>query len=278
MARKWTRRQSKATGQRFLAALGFFAVPIGILAPLAPQWWDGKWWLVLGVLAVAVGWTALGLRRKEPNQRYRENVTIRLVVGDLFTQDASPVIGMTATFDTRVPEVIAPTSVQGLFLKTIYDGSQERLDADLDRALANVKPEGMIAKPGKQAVYPLGTVATLNPPGRLRYYCAAYTRMDEKNRASGTIRSVLDSLDNSWEEADVHGNGDPICVPVIGQGQSRIPELTPEISIRLIAFSFLLRSKKSRFASELRIVVHPTERDKINFPEFQAFLTSLAAS
>ncbi|WP_308169453.1 macro domain-containing protein [Paenarthrobacter aromaticivorans] len=205
-------------------------------------------------------------------------MAIRLVVGDLFKQDASPVIGMTATFDTLVPDVIAATSVQGVFLKAVYAGSQEKLDADLDRALAEFRPEGTIAKPGKQVVYPLGTVATLSPPGSIRYYCAAYTRMDEQNRANGTIRSVLDSLDNSWEAADVHGNGEPICVPVIGQGQSRIPELTPEISIRLIAFSFLLRSKRSRFASELRIVVHPSEQDKINFPEFQAFLTSLAAS
>lgn len=261
-----------------MAALGVSAVPIGILAPLAPQWWDGKWWLVLFVVALAVGWAALGLRRREPHQLYRENVTIRLVVGDLFEQEASTIIGMTTTFDTLVPDVIAPSSVQGHFLHRVYAGSQEKLDSDLVRALAHVEPTGRIVKRGKQVIYPPGTVATLTPPGKIRYYCAAYTQMDEQNRASGTIRSVLDSLDNTWDEADIHGNGDPICVPLIGQGQSRIPELTPEISIRLIAFSFLLRTKRSRFASELRIVVHPSERDKINLSEFQAFLTSLAAS
>lgn len=261
-----------------MAALGLSAVPIGILAPLAPQWWEGKWWLVIFVVALAVGWAALGLRRREPHQLYRENVTIRLVVGDLFEQDASAIIGMTTTFDTLVPDVIAPSSVQGHFLHRVYAGSQEKLDSDLVRALANVEPTGRIVKRGKQVTYPPATVATLTPPGNIRYYCAAYTQMDEQNRASGTIRSVLDSLDNTWDAADIHGNGDPVCVPLIGQGQSRIPELTPEISIRLIAFSFLLRTKRSRFASELRIVVHPSDRDKINLPEFQAFLTSLATS
>lgn len=261
-----------------MAALGVSAVPIGILAPLAPQWWEGKWWLVIFVVALAVGWAALGLRRREPHQLYRENVTIRLVVGDLFEQDASTIIGMTTTFDTLVPDVIAPSSVQGHFLHRVYAGSQEKLDSDLVRALADVEPTGRIVKRGKQVTYRPGTVATLTPPGNIRYYCAAYTQMDEQNRASGTIRSVLDSLDNAWDEADIHGNGDPVCVPLIGQGQSRIPELTPEISIRLIAFSFLLRTKRSRFARELRIVVHPSERDKINLPEFQAFLTSLATS
>jgi hypothetical protein len=100
--------------------------------------------------------------------------------------------------------------------------------------------------------------------------------MDEHNRASGTVGGVIASLDAVWEEVDRCGNGAPICVPLIGQGQSRIPELTAEIAVRLIAFSFLLRSKRRRFSSELRIVIHPSERDKIDMPEFQAFLTSLA--
>lgn len=271
-------RQMKMLGQRFLAALGVSAIPIGILAPLSPTWWDGKWWLILFVGVAAAGWACLGLRRRPTHQSYPENVAIRLVVGDLFDQDASVVIGMTTTFDTSVPDVIARNSVQGNFLHQIYGGSQHKLDHDLDQALMLVNPVGTITKAGKQTVYPLGTVATLSPPGPMRYYCAAYTTMDIQNRASGTIRGVLDSLDRCWDQADAHGNGDPICVPLIGQGQSRIPELTPEIAVRLIAFSFLLRSKRSRFSRELRIVIHPDEQSKINLPEFQAFLTSLVAS
>lgn len=232
--------------------------------------------LIVG--AAAAGWAWLGLRRRSIQQTYPENVTIRLVVGDLFEQESSVVIGMTTTFDTSVPDVIARNSVQGNFLHQIYGGSQQRLDHDLDQALILVDSVGTIPKAGKQTIYPLGTVVTLSPPGHIRYYCAAYTTMDMQNKATGTIRGVLDSLDECWDQADAHGNGDPICVPLIGQGQSRIPELTPEISIRLIAFSFLLRTKRSRFSRELRIVIHPDEQSKINLPEFQAFLTSLVAS
>ncbi len=248
------------------------------MAPLSPSWWDGKWWLVLFVGVVAAGWACLGMRHREPRQTYRENVTIRLVVGDLFDQGESVVVGMTTTFDTSVPDVIEPNSVQGSFLRSVYGGSQHRLDHDLDHALTSVAAVGTITKAGKQTVYPVGTVATLSPPGPIRYYCAAYTTMDRQNRATGTIRGVLDSLDGSWDQADAHGNGAPICVPLIGQGQSRIPELTPEIAVRLIAFSFLLRTKRSRFSKELRIVIHPDEQHKINLPEFQAFLTSLVTS
>jgi len=272
------RRRLKLLGHRFLAALGVGAIPIGILAPMNPTWWEGQWWPVLLVGAVAAVWALLGLRRREPRQSYRENVTIRLVVGDLFDQGASVLIGMTNTFDTAVPDVIARNSVQGEFLHKVYGGSGPKLDSDLDKALLSVTSVGEIIKTGKQTVYPVGTVVTLSPPGAIRYYCAAYTAMNDQNKATGTIRGVLDSLDACWDQADVHGNGDPICVPLIGQGQSRIPELTPEIAVRLIAFSFLLRSKRSRFSRELRIVIHPGEEHKINLPEFQAFLTSLGAS
>ncbi|RFA18208.1 hypothetical protein B7R25_16200 [Subtercola boreus] len=258
--------------------MGISAIPIGILAPLSPQWWDGKWWLILIVAAVAVAWGLVGLKRKEPKQSYEENVTIRLVVGDLFKQDASAVIGFTTTFDTEVPDVIAPNSLQSNFMDAIYAGSQSRLDQDLSIALAGKAPYKTVAKRGKTEVYPVGTVATLTASANIHYFCAAYTEMDVHNRASGTIKGVLNTLDECWDEMDKYGNGEVICVPLIGQGQSRIGELTPEISARLTAFSFILRTKRSRFASELRIVVHPTERQKVDLVEFQAFLTSLAGS
>ena len=174
-------------GHRFLVALGVCAIPIGILAPLSPDWWDGKWWLL--VAAGAAGWAFLGLRRRQPTQTYAENVTIRLVVGDLFEQNASAIIGMTTTFDSAVPEVIAASSVQGHFLQKVYAGSQATLDQDLEAALAHVSPVGTIVKPGKEAIYPLGTAITLPITAQLRYYCAAYSDMDQQNRATGSIRT-----------------------------------------------------------------------------------------
>lgn len=274
--RGFSKRDVARFGQRVISALGIAAIPIGVLAPLAPHWWEGKWWLVICVLLLASGWAILGLIRKKPQHEYVNGATIRLVVGDLFDQNASAVVGFTTTFDTSVPSIIAPTSVQAALLKTVYGGSQARLDTDLTTALGRLSPSGTISKPGKTDRYPLGSVATLDLADGRHMYCAAYTEMNVHNNASGTIRSVLDGLDNSWDEADRVGNGTPICVPLIGQGQSRIPELTPEIAVRLIAFSFLLRTERGRFASELRIVLHPSDKHKVNFPEFQAFLRSLA--
>ncbi len=270
-------RYAEKFAQRFLQSLGALAVVASALALFAPDLLNGRWYLlaVAGVLAVI--YTLFSLRQKDPEQKFpSESITVRLVEGDLFDQNASVLVGMTTTFDTE-PGIIENRSVQGNLLRRIYNGIQTRLDAELTSALTGIRPVGTITKPGKEDIYPIGTVAVLNGEGATRYYCVAYTEMDEHNRAQGTIRSILDSLDSVWDAVDRNGNGDPICVPLLGQGQSRVPELTAEVAVRLIAFSFLLRARRGRFSRELRIVVHPNEIGKIDRAEFQAFLRSLVA-
>lgn len=262
--------------RRFLESVGALAAVAGVVALFAPQALTNRWWLLCISLALATGWALFNLRQKDPVRDYRENVTIRLVEGDLFEQNASALIGMTTTFDTAL-DIIDQGSVQGNFLRVIHNNSQASLDSALSTALATETPVSTIPKTGKQTVYPMGTVAVLPGQGAVRYYCVAYASMDAHNRATGTVRSILDGLDGVWEAVDRNGNGDPICVPLLGQGQSRIPELTAEVAVRLIAFSFLLRARKSRFSKELRIVIHPKEIGKIDLTEFDAFLRSLAA-
>lgn len=270
-------RYAGGFARRFLEALGALAIVSGAVALFAPNLLKDRWWLLAVAGALAAGWALFSLRQQDPEQRFpSENITIRLVEGDLFEQNASALVGMTTTFDTE-PGIIENSSVQGNLLQKIYGGSQTRLDSALASALTGTGTVGSISKPGKQDVYPDGTVAVLHGQGATRYYCVAYTSMDEHNRAKGTIRGILDSLDKVWDGVDRNNNGDPICVPLLGQGQSRVPELTAEVAVRLIAFSFLLRTRRGRFSRELRIVVHPNEIGKIDRAEFQAFLRSLVA-
>ncbi|QAY69484.1 macro domain-containing protein [Xylanimonas protaetiae] len=270
------RRTARRVISGFLQAFGVVGLVLSCLAVFSPGLLVGRWWLLVLGTASALGWSLSGLRVPSVEQIFQPNFAIRLVEGDLFKQGESAVVGMTTTFDTLVPDVISRTSVQGAFLSQVYGGSCSRLDQDLDVALQGREIVKTIEKPGKTHAYELGTVAVLPGTGEQRYYCAAYAEMDEHNRAQGTISGILHTLDNVWDEVDRHNSGEPICVPLIGQGQSRIPELTPEVSVRLIAFSFLLRSRRSRVSRELRIVVHPTEIKKIDRVEFQAFLQTIA--
>lgn len=155
------RRYAGGFARRFLEALGALAVVAGGAALFTPDLLKDRWWILAVAGVIAGGWALFFLRQKDPEQRFpSESVSIRLVEGDLFAQNASALVGMTTTFDTE-PGIIENSSVQGNLLQTIFGGSQVRLDAALASALTGTRSVGTITKPGKQSVYPIGTVAAL---------------------------------------------------------------------------------------------------------------------
>src|SRR5205814_7208097 len=112
----------------------------------------------------------------------KPNTAIRIVRGDLLDEPGHIVVGACDTFDTQVPNVISPQSVQGQALQRIYGGDAVRLDRDLAAALATVTPVGQVEKEGKTERYPIGTVAAV-PQGPRRVLFVAYTEMNEQNEA-----------------------------------------------------------------------------------------------
>jgi hypothetical protein len=228
-----------------------------------------------------------GLIRAWPRpvqQRYRSpNTEIHIVEGDLFDQEGNTVIGMANTFDTEIPHIIDEKSVQAQLLSRVYRGDRRAFDHALSKALRSVETIGMFdpadGKPGKQKTYPLGTVAAVSHGVRRFFFCVAYTQMNARCEAHGSVDGVWRSLNNLWEEVRATGNGDPISIPVIGGGQARIAQHFPaQDSIRFIAMSYMFASRKEKIASRLNIVVRPNDVEQLDMLELQAFLKSLEPS
>ncbi|WP_410650953.1 macro domain-containing protein [Amycolatopsis sp. cmx-4-54] len=265
---------------RTFAAVGFEAITLGLYDVINPNA-ISKINLPISLILLAAA-AIYGLVRSWPRpieQSYSSPKTeIRLLVGDLFSSPENLVIGMTSTFDTSVPHVIAQTSIQGQFLARIYHHDVQSLDAELAGALSRFSPIGTIEKHGKRAVYPIGTVATLQNK-RQHYFCVAYSEMDSENRAQASIDGLWRSLTNLWDEVRNRANGDPVAMPIIGGGQSRISQILPaQDSIRFVALSFLLASRHSRVCERLDIFVRPEDAERIDMLDFQRFLTSLNSS
>jgi hypothetical protein len=235
--------------------------------------------LTIAVAAGSISYGAFAAWPRPIKEDYNSpNTSIRVVRGDLFEQDAHLVIGMSNTFDTAVPDIIARTSVQAQFLNRIFHDAVEELDIQLDHALSSVEPIDVFGKSGKTAVYEVGTVATLREHSR-RYFCVAYTQMNERNEARGTVDGIWRSLTSLWRAASAHGNGATLAIPVIGGGQARVSQVLPaQDSIRFIVLSFLLASRQEKVCDELRVVVQPDEYDRLDRQELQAFLRSLRPS
>lgn len=280
-------RRSDLTNSRFwrefavsaFATVGLIATTAGLIDVLFPDKLPKVGTpLGIGILVIAAG---VGLQRSWPRTVQETfaspSVRIHVVPGDVLDQPCHLVIGMCDTFDTAT-DIIATTSLQAQFLRRYLGGDVERLDSELAQRLEGVSPVATIAKAGKTTRFPLGTVATLGGVDR-RFFCVAYTEMNERNEARGSVDGVWSSLTSLWEAVCAHGNGDPVAMPVIGGGQSRLSQaLSPADAIRLQVLSFWLASRQERLSEELRIVVSPKVYDQLDRREIQAFLTSLKPS
>jgi Domain of unknown function (DUF6430) len=263
----------------FFSAIGVLAAGLGLYDVVDPdRIAKGNLPLVLTVVIFVA--LLYGLYRSWPRpveQEYsKPNTMIRIIEGDLFEQQAHQVVGMCDTFDTEPPNIIERRSVQGQLLSRVYRDDRGALDADLDAALSGISSVGRILKPGKQDVYPVGTVAVLKHPSR-QYYCVAYTSMNRNNNASATVEGVWKSLESLWRSVNQNANGEAVAIPVIGGGQARISQVLPaQDSVRLTALSFMLASRQQKVCDRLDIIVRKGDIERLNMLELQAFLESLA--
>lgn len=278
--RYWTRLVT-----HFFAALGLLSAIIGITSALFPTVLPPRGNTFVGVVVVlSTGWALFHSWPRPIQQSYKQpNIEIRVVVGDLFEQEGNIVIGMSTTFDTATPHVIASASVQGQLLTKVYNSDVQALDAALATVLSSSQPRGSFEpgdnKRGKQTIYPLGTVVAINQSPRKLYFCVAYTEMYADCTAHATVDGIWKSLNELWRAADTYGNGDPICIGIIGGGQSRISQQFPaQDSIRLIVLSFIFASRAQKVSQQLNIVVREEDVAKLDMLEIQAFLRSLRPS
>lgn len=221
----------------------------------------------------------LGELYERPSERHRillqhsldePKVTITLAAGDLFASDESDlVIGFSDTFDTSTDDdlIISSRTAQGQLLHRLYDGDRHRLDQDLRRALSRLEPvghENRRDKPhGKRVRYPIGTIAVLRQRGR-RLFCVAYSRMSNELVARSSVEHLTLSLERLWESAHRYGQFAELTMPLIGSGLSRIHTLDYQELLRLILTSFRRAATRLPICRELRIVLHPSQMEKID--------------
>ncbi|MFS7872556.1 macro domain-containing protein [Streptomyces asiaticus] len=280
-----TRRGLTLLTRNSLGAFGLLSGALQIALALwasiklsVPQRW--------GLLVVLLGASlAFGIFRAWPRRvvsREFDNpdICVTVQVGDLFDQQTHLIIGFTDAFDTDTTNnlVISRDSVQGQFQEKVYGSDLLRLDAELESALTGVTAmctEDRAAKPnGKLCRYPVGTVVTLGGPARY-FFCVAYSRMQNNLIAQSDVDSLWKSLGAVWEAVYVHGQRKAVSISIVGSELARISCLNRESLLKMIALSFVARSRQSPVCKELRILVHPKDYQHINMLEVDAFLRTL---
>ncbi|GAA3014566.1 macro domain-containing protein [Actinokineospora diospyrosa] len=229
--------------------------------------------LLLAVLPVTVGLVRAWPRRTLSRNLGRPDTTITITVGDLFDQDTHLVIGYTDTFDTDTTDtrIIHPTSVQAQFQRRYY-ADLPALDDAIAQALPPPTPDPTKTI-GKSARHPVGAVAVLDA-GPHRAFCLAYARMGDDLVVRGTVDDIWTSLSTLWDAVYRHAHRQPVSIAVIGSDLARVDSLDRASLIRLIVLSYIARSRTSVVTRELRIVIHPSDADKVDMLELAAFLAT----
>ena len=247
-----------AIGSSVLHAFGVLWLAVQIVSYFRPSFItmvQQSWWMFVSVgllIGAYRGWPRLVIRSKVKGT----DSTIEIRVGDLFEQEGSVVVAAPTSFDTSMEdETIDVRSVQGQYTKRFCD-SMENLNGQIEASLQGVDFEERdeAEKPyGSRRRYPVGTVASVIFKGKRAYFVSIAT-LNAHRIAFATRNELLDALPALWENIRTRGGIDPINIPIIGSGFSRL-NATREELVREIIKSFVAATHAGRFCERLRIMV-----------------------
>jgi Domain of unknown function (DUF6430) len=265
-----------------LTAFGLVSAAVQFIGQLFPSA-IGRPGLV--TLAALVCCLVGGVAMAYPHRSFRRDfgqpeITVSVMVGDLFDRGTHIVVGFTDTFDTSVMQdrVISTSSIQGQLLMRRYGGDHRRLDRELRAALSRHTPVAIESRRrkrhGKLRRYEIGTVAVLGMPPRLTF-AVAYSRMGNDLVAQSTVHDIWISLNSLWDTIHAHAEQGRVAIPLVGSGLARVGALERQNLLKMILLSFLARSRQMIICRELQVVIWPDDLDSMDMLEAQAFLRSL---
>lgn len=229
-------------------------LPLWLLAPL----------LLIGIIVVII------TRRPVRRIRYKHpgiDLTIEVLIGDLFKIPGQKVISTNTTFDTDIANgIISDKSLQGIFTNMYYPGDLPKLDAELALGLQGI-PSVQFQKPGKTNQYDFGTTVKLKI-GPDYFYWLAMAEMNPNNNAKTELKDLNHILEGLWEFIETKGEKLDTVIPVIGSGLGRLVTNRKKL-IAIIAQSFVTASQNQVFVSKLTIVIHPDDIEKSNLNLFE---------
>lgn len=205
------------------------------------------------------------------------DLEIEIKYGDLFKEKSNIVIGFSNYFDTQIPEVIAPNSIQGQFEQLYYKDNLEKLNTDIFNALKRKKCQGIRNNTekinGKKLELPIGTSISVSK-NDCKFFLTAYSKMNDRCMAESSIEFLTKALSELWNEVRVSGQCNPIAMPVLGSGLARILASKKDL-LYLILLSFITNSKEQIITKKLTIVLNRNDKDKLKLNEVEMFLKNL---
>lgn len=244
----------------FWAAIVFLSEAVAIFNPSAVIPANKKLLALICLSLTSLVW-GFWVTRPKFHIKYRLNemdTVLEIIVEDMFRLTGQYVIGSNTTFDTILEQnFISTKSLQGQFTSKYYSDIKH-LDVDLENALRSETSQVDSSRTkGKNKKYPIGTVAKIVPQNQTAYFVAIADINDHGNTHS-TFEKLKDALANLWNFLLNRGDMEPLVMPILGTGLSRIKEKR-EVIIHEIVNSFIAACSSRKFCERLTIVIHPRD-------------------
>lgn len=194
------------------------------------------------------------------------NSVIEVKVGDIFQENGLKVISFNEYFDTIVDnKIISESSMNGLYIKNVFDDIDklDKLIIDDDELKERIEEENTSRRRGKKVKYKLGS--TVEVEG---YLLTAFSKFDNNNRAYLYMNDYINCLMNFWNEIDRIYAGRSVSIPLLGSGITRFKEyetISHQELLELLIWSFKVSRVKFNYPSKVTIIIHESQKDKINF-------------
>jgi hypothetical protein len=184
---------------------------------------------------------------------------ITLKYSDIFEQDANLLIGVNEFFDGELGAPVSKKTVHGQLIIRNFNGSAVSFRAAVDPALAAL---GVSALPTSRTIeprkaYPIGT--TVSVPNRshsIFLMAMAHTDLNT-SKASSDVPRLWTALRQGLQVVHDNGNGEPLAMPLLGNGQSGV-NLEPQHLLRLLVLALVdfATNTAARLPKDVTIVLH----------------------
>lgn len=233
------KRRWKRAGTAFLSVLGSVWLVTEVLTRVSHdtnQWLDnhGTSYLVFAIASATIGfliaaYEARALAFTIPNT----DTTLTLKFSSIFDEAADWIIGVNEFFDSTLGNIVSANSLHGQIIARLYNGNEANFRRDVDAALAGQQSEPVQRAEGQTARFPLGTTAVI-ARGPHKIFLVAISKTDlATHRSSSTVPILWDALSDAFKEVDSRGNGDPLAMPLIGNGRASL-NIPPQHLLRII--------------------------------------------
>jgi hypothetical protein len=183
------------------------------------------------------------------------NTRIEIRYGDLFEQPTDWLIGVGEFFDSELGQVVSKNSLHGKLIASIYSGDGNRFRNLVDIALSGAKSTKVPQRPiSPRSRYDIGTTAIL-ANGSHKVFLVAMSRTNlDNHKASSDVPTLWVALRGALESIQGNGNGAPISMPLIGNGQSSV-NIEPQHLLRLMVLAIVDFGRKVGLPNQISIIV-----------------------